>query len=87
VHTAISTDRKWRADIVAVSKPPLGTIDAELRVTRDGEQLLRKVLFGGRDAVQDVSIEIRSLEIDETSVVVNTRGTYGPRQIKVLLEK
>jgi hypothetical protein len=85
-RTTISTDGKWKAEIVAVSKPPLGLFEAELLVKHEGRERIRKTLFSGRDAVQDIENEVRSLNIHGSNVIVVTRGTYGAREITLPLQ-
>lgn len=82
VRAATSTDKMWKAEVAAVRKFPLGTIDAELWLSRDEKRIVRKVLFGGMDTVQDVEAEIIRIEIIGSNVVVTTRGTFGPSSIE-----
>ena len=82
VRTTTSTNGLWKAQVVAVNKPPLGTVDAELWLTSRGKRVSRKVLFGGRDALQDVELEVTGLNIVGSNVVVTTRGTFGSPRVE-----
>lgn len=66
---------------MAVEKA-MGLFDAELRLFHYKQLTSRKILFGGRDAVQDIEMEIQRVEIGKDKAVVFTRGSYGPKEIE-----
>ena len=75
--------KRFKIEIVAVGKAPVGLLDAELRIYRANKLTERKVLFDDRDAVQDVQDEIRNVEVMNDQVIVTTRGTFTAPQLKV----
>jgi hypothetical protein len=78
-----SEDAVWTAQVVAV-KQPLGVYDAELRLLQNGKLSARRLLFGGRDEMVDISNEIKSLEFSDGKVTVQTRGSYGETHIELV---
>jgi hypothetical protein len=82
VKNVVSTDNIWKADIVAVRKLPLGTFDAELRLFRNEKPWSTRIIMSGRDAVQDIEMKLRSLEIQDHILTMRTKGNFGPAYIE-----
>jgi hypothetical protein len=84
--TATSPDPMWSAAIIARSDSVLGTLKAELVIYHRGGEIHRRRLLAGRDAIQDIEMEITGLFFKGNLLVVHTKGTFGPEVLEINFE-